>query len=121
VKLQIWDISGQERYKILRSSFFEGTDGALVVFDVSRQQTFRELDEWLSELRRYTGEDVPFIVLGNKIDLIQEIGGEYDRDGAEILAKDEDTYFVETSAKTGKNVEEAFLNLTKKMIHIDQK
>jgi len=93
----------------------------LAVFDVSRQQTFIELEEWLSDLRRFAGEDVPFIILGNKIDLIQEIGGKYDREGAKVLAQNEDTYFVETSAKTGKNVEEAFLNLTKKMLNIDQK
>ena len=121
VKLQIWDIGGQERYKSLRSSFFEGANGALVVFDVSRQQTFIELEEGLSDLRRFAGEDVPFIILGNKIDLIQEIGGKYDREGAELLAKNEETYFVETSAKTGENVEESFLNLTKKMIPIVQK
>lgn len=121
VKLQIWDIGGQERYRFLRSSFFEGANGALAVFDVSRQQTFIELEEWLSDLRRFAGEDIPFIILGNKIDLIQEIGGKYDREGAKVLAQNEDTYFVETSAKTGENVEEAFLNLTKKMLNIDQK
>lgn len=121
VKLQIWDIGGQERYRFLRSSFFEGANGALAVFDVSRQQTFIELEEWLSDLRRFAGEDIPFIILGNKIDLIQEIGGKYDREVAKVLAQNEDTYFVETSAKTGENVEEAFLNLTKKMLNIDQK
>lgn len=86
VKLQLWDIGGQDRYKFLRSSFFDGANGALVVYDVSRWQTFTELDEWLSDLRQFAGKEVPFIVLGNKIDLIQEIGAKYDRESTESLA-----------------------------------
>ncbi|MFX1457155.1 MAG: Rab family GTPase, partial [Promethearchaeota archaeon] len=59
-KLQIWDIGGQDRYKFLRASFFDGANGALVVFDLSRQRTFDELEEWLSDLREFAGIDTPF-------------------------------------------------------------
>jgi len=115
-KLQIWDIGGQERYKFLRSSFFDGANGALVVFDISRWHTYEELNDWLSDLREFAGENVPFILIGNKIDLIKDVFGEYDKEGVEEYAKSENTYFVETSAKTGENVEGAFLNLTHRMI-----
>ncbi|MHA2036375.1 MAG: GTP-binding protein [Promethearchaeota archaeon] len=115
-KLQIWDIGGQDRYKFLRASFFDGANGALVVFDISRWHTFKELDDWLSDLREFAGKDVPFILIGNKADLIEELGGEYDIDSAEALAKRENTAFISTSAKTGENVEGAFLNLTHKML-----
>ena len=115
-KLQIWDIGGQERYKFLRSSFFNGAKGALVVFDISRWHTFEELKEWLSDLREFAGENVPFILIGNKIDLINDVYGGYDKESVEEYAKSENTYFVETSAKTGENVEGTFLNLTHKMI-----
>ena len=115
-KLQIWDIGGQERYKFLRSSFFDGANGALVVFDISRWHTYEELNDWVSDLREFAGEDVPFILIGNKVDLIKGVFGEYDKEGVEQYAKSENTYFVETSAKTGENVEGAFLNLTHRMI-----
>ena len=115
-KLQIWDIGGQERYKFLRSSFFDGANGALVVFDISRWHTYEELNDWLSDFREFAGENVPFILIGNKVDLIKDVYGEYDKEGVEEYAKSENTYFVETSAKTGENVEGAFLNLTHRMI-----
>ena len=115
-KLQIWDIGGQERYKFLRSSFFDGAHGALVVFDISRWHTFEELTDWLSDLRDFAGEHVPFILIGNKVDLIKDVYGEFDRESVEEFAKNENSYFLETSAKTGENVEGVFLDLTKKMI-----
>lgn len=115
-KLQIWDIGGQERYKFLRSSFFDGANGALVVFDISRWHTFEELDDWLSDLREFAGDNVPFILIGNKSDLIKDIYGEFDKETVEKFAISKNSYFVETSAKTGENVEQAFLDLTQKII-----
>lgn len=115
-KLQIWDIGGQDRYKFLRASFFDGANGALVVFDISRWHTFKELDDWISDLREFARKDIPFVLIGNKADLIEDMGVEYDKDSAEDLAKRENSMFISTSAKTGENVEDAFLNLTSKMI-----
>ncbi|MFW9875433.1 MAG: Rab family GTPase [Candidatus Thorarchaeota archaeon] len=115
-KLQIWDIGGQERYKFLRSSFFDGANGALVVFDISRWHTYEELNEWIDDLREYAGKNVPFILIGNKVDLFKDVFGEYDKEIVDEYAKSEKTYYVETSAKTGENVENAFLNLTHRMI-----
>ena len=116
VKLQIWDIGGQERYKFLRQSFFDGANGALIVFDLSRWHTFEELEGWLSDLREYAGEEIPFALIGNKVDLIDKKDELYERESAEVFVKKEKTCYLETSAKTGENVEEAFLNLTHKMI-----
>jgi small GTP-binding protein len=115
-KLQIWDIGGQDRYKFLRASFFDGANGALVVFDLSRWHTFEELEDWLSDLREYTGENTPFVLIGNKVDLIDKKDEMYERESAEVFAKKEKTYYIETSAKSGENVEEAFQNLTNAMI-----
>lgn len=116
VKLQIWDIGGQDRYKFLRQSFFDGTNGALLVFDLTRWHTFEELDEWLSDLHQFAGENIPFVLIGNKFDLIQENNETYDKKSAELFVKKEKAYFVETSAKTGENVEGAFLNLANRMM-----
>jgi small GTP-binding protein len=116
IKLQIWDIGGQDRYKFLRQNFFDGANGALIVFDLSRWHTFEELENWLSDLREYANEEIPFAIIGNKVDLIDKKDEIYERESAEVFAKKENTFYVETSAKTGENVEEVFSNLTNKMI-----
>jgi len=116
VKLQIWDIGGQDRYKFLRSSFFDGANGALIVFDLSRWHTFEDLEEWLSDLREFANKKIPFVLIGNKVDLIDERDELYERESAEVFAKKEHTFYIETSAKTGEKVEEAFLDLTEEMI-----
>ena len=78
-KLIIWDIGGQERFDFLHRSFYAGTNGALLVFDLSREHTFIEIDKWLKNLWNQVGEDIPFILLGNKSDLIPQIGEIIDR------------------------------------------
>ena len=115
-KLTLWDIGGQERFKVLRRSFYEGTNGALIVFDLSRANTFTKMKEWLSDARQSIENDFPVIIIGNKSDLIPEIGEIIDRNEPLKYAKAENSTYIETSAKTGNNVDNAFLDLTQKMI-----
>ena len=115
-KLTLWDIGGQERFKVLRRSFYEGTNGAIVVFDLSRAQTFPKMKEWLSDARQAIETDFPVVMIGNKSDLISEIGIVIDRNEVQQYADKEKTIYIETSAKNGDNVEKAFLELTQKMI-----
>ncbi len=117
VKLHIWDIGGQERFKFLHRSFYEGASGALLVFDLSRQNTFSGMKTWLSEMRSIMKNEIPKVIIGNKSDLMTEIGQIIDRSVVEKYAHNENCTYFETSAKTGENVEKAFLELTQRMVN----
>lgn len=114
-KLSIWDVGGQERFKVLRRSFYEGTHGALLVFDLSRANTFHKMKDWLTDMRNIIEEKIPIVILGNKADLLAEVGEVINRDEPKKLAEEEESVYIETSAKSGENVDKAFVLLTQKM------
>ncbi len=114
-KLSIWDVGGQERFKTLRRSFYEGTHGALLVFDLSRANTFHKMKDWLTDLGSIIEKKIPIIIIGNKADLLPEIGEVLDRNEPKQFAEAEESIYIETSAKTGDNVEKAFVELTQRM------
>ncbi len=115
-KLNIWDIGGQKRFDFMKRSFYKGAKGCLLVFDLTRAETYIEMREWLSDLHNSVGEEIPFILVGNKADLIEETGEIVDRGEAQKFAEQSNSLYLETSAKTGLNVEDAFKKLTQIMI-----
>ncbi len=113
VVTQIWDLGGQEPFKKLRKLYLEGAEGALLLFDVTNQQSFIKLGEWISSFREVHGNK-PIVLIGNKMDLKENII--IDQSQAERYANENNLSLVLTSAKTGENVEKSFVDLLKRII-----
>ncbi len=121
VILQIWDIAGQARYKEIATSYYRGAKGAMIAFDVTRESTFQSIPKWISMLVQNAGK-IPFMLVGNKIDLVNErvVSKERAEKYAESLSEwlGWNVPYMETSAKTGENVEESFLILANNVLDI---
>ncbi len=104
VRLLLWDIGGQPQFHKLRTIYFKGSNAALGVFDLASSQTLLKIPGWISSIKKTVKKTIPMILLGNKADLEREI----DRTEAEDTAKRLNCDYLETSAKTGQNVELVF-------------
>jgi len=107
IKLQIWDTAGQERFRAVTRSYYRGAAGALLVYDISRRATFNHLTSWLTDARNLTTPNTVIMLIGNKSDLDDQRDVTFEE--ASAFAEENGLIFLETSAKTGQNVEEAFL------------
>ncbi|KAL7314437.1 hypothetical protein PS15m_006008 [Mucor circinelloides] len=107
IKAQIWDTSGQERYKAITSAFYRGAVGALLVYDVTRKSSFDHINQWLKELQEHTDESIPLVLIGNKLDLATSKRAVTTED-AERFATEANMLFFETSALDATNVNSAF-------------
>lgn len=116
IKAQIWDTAGQERFRAVTSAYYRGAVGALVVYDISRRQTFDNISRWLDELHTHSDMNVVTVIVGNKTDLMdaREVSTE---EGA-ALAEAQNLYFVETSALDSTNVRIAFQTVVKQIYNI---
>jgi small GTP-binding protein len=108
VSAQIWDLGGQESFRSLRNLYLEGANGALVIYDVTNEKSFERLNEWIESFKNSRGDE-PLLLIGNKVDLEDKIVVE--REEGEEFANKFGMDFIITSAKTGRNVEDAFENL----------
>ncbi|KAJ1511744.1 GTP-binding protein of the rab, partial [Coelomomyces lativittatus] len=108
-----WDTAGQERFRTITSSYYRGAHGIIVVYDVTDEDTFHSVKNWLQEIDRYAVEGVNKLLVGNKSDLVAK--KVVDTSKAQELAQQLDIPFLETSAKSATNVETAFLTMAKKI------
>lgn len=109
IKLQIWDTAGQERFRTITSSYYRGAHGIIIVYDVTDQESFNNVKSWLQEIDRFASENVCKLLVGNKNDMTSKkvVETETAKEFADSLG----IKFLETSAKTAENVEEAFLTM----------
>ncbi|KMZ63146.1 Ras-related protein RABA1f [Zostera marina] len=119
VKAQIWDTAGQERYRAITSAYYRGAVGALLVYDVTRHDTFENVERWLNELRDHTDVNIVIMLVGNKADL-RHLRAVTEED-AKDFAEKENTFFMETSALDSTNVEDAFTEVLTQIYRVVSK
>ncbi|XP_070512677.1 ras-related protein Rab-37 isoform X4 [Cardiocondyla obscurior] len=107
IKLQIWDTAGQERFRSVTHAYYRDAHALLLLYDVTNKTSYDNIRAWLSEIREHANEDVVIMLLGNKSDCGTE--RVVKREDGERLAQEYKVPFMETSAKTGLNVDLAFL------------
>ncbi|XP_010990904.1 ras-related protein Rab-26 isoform X1 [Camelus dromedarius] len=113
VKLQIWDTAGQERFRSVTHAYYRDAHALLLLYDVTNKASFDSIQAWLAEIQEYAQHDVVLMLLGNKVDSAQE--RVVKREDGEKLAKEYGLPFMETSAKTGLNVDLAFTAIAKEL------
>lgn len=113
VKLQIWDTAGQESFRSITRSYYRGAAGALLVYDITRRDTFKHLSRWLEEARQHSQSNMVIMLIGNKNDLEHRRAVSFEEGKA--FADQNGLIFLETSAKTAYNVEEAFVGTAEKI------
>ncbi|CAM6098430.1 unnamed protein product [Calypogeia fissa] len=113
IKLQIWDTAGQESFRSITRSYYRGAAGALLVYDITRRETFNHLASWLEDARQHANSNMTIMLIGNKCDLSHRRA--VSTEEGEQFAKENGLVFMETSAKTAHNVEEAFINTAAKI------
>jgi len=119
VKIQIWDTAGQEAFQAITRTYYKGAIGALLVYDITRKETFEHITKWLNDIKVNGAKDIVCILIGNKKDLEEQRKVSFEE--GKKLAEDNQLLFLETSAKTAENVNECFLLSAEKIIDNIQK
>ena len=113
IKLQIWDTAGQERFRTITTAYYRGAMGILLVFDVTDQKSFENVRTWHANIEQHASEGVSKILIGNKSDWEEKRAVTTEQ--GEGLAKELGIPYIETSAKSNANVEEAFFTLAREV------
>ena len=113
IKAQIWDTAGQERYRSITSAYYKGAHGALIVYDITRKDSFDSVEKWLSDLKNNGDEKMVIMAIGNKCDMVNE--RVISTEEGEAKAQRNNIAFLETSALNATNVAKAFDELIQKL------
>ncbi len=118
IKAQIWDTAGQEKYRAMTAAHYRKSVGALVVYDITKRQTFENVVKWIKELKANAEPDIVVMIVGNKVDICDEdpSARKVTREEGEKLAASQKALFEETSAIQNINVKAAFETLMERKI-----
>jgi len=115
VKLQIWDTAGQERFRTITTAYYRGAMGILLVYDVSDEQSFTNVRNWMRQIDQNAAENVTRILIGNKCD-VDPSERKISPEQGKALASEYGIKFFETSAKMNTNVDESFMSIAKDIV-----
>ncbi|KAJ1964696.1 GTP-binding protein [Dipsacomyces acuminosporus] len=111
IKLQIWDTAGQERFRTITTAYYRGAMGILLVYDVTDERSFNNIENWYRNIEQHASEGVNKILIGNKCDIEERRA--VPKEKGQKLADELGIKFLETSAKSNTNVDEAFFSLAR--------
>ena len=113
LKLEIWDTAGQERYRSLTKIFYKNSSCAILVYDITKKQTFDELKNyWIGQIKESAPKDIMLAIVGNKEDLLDK--EQVDENEARDFAKENNALFFSTSAKNSDAINQLFIDIGKK-------
>ena len=107
IRIQIWDTAGQEAYRSITRSYYKNSTCAFIVYDITEKKTFDDVDIWLRDVREICFKNVLIYLIGNKNDLEDKRQITYEE--GKNYADENNLVFFETSALTGNNIEEIFI------------
>ena len=113
VKLQIWDTAGQDRFRSITKNYYKGSHGIILIYDVTNLQTFENVKNWVSQIREEAANNVVIYIAANKIDM--EAERKVSQKEGESLAQELGFPFMETSAKSGININETIEDLVERI------
>lgn len=113
IKLHIWDTAGQERFKSLTTSYYRGSQGIIIVFDLTDIESFKNVRKWFKDIKNYANEGVKVILVGNKSDLVDQ--RKVENEEIEKLSHELGLIYCEASAKSIEGVEKVFVTMTQEI------
>ena len=113
VKIQIWDTAGQDRFRSITKNYYKGSHGIILIYDITNRRTFENVQQWISQIREETSQNVVIYLIGNKIDMKEE--RRVSTEEGKKLADELGLPFMETSAKEGININEVFDDIVERV------
>ena len=113
VKLQIWDTAGQDRFRSITKNYYKGSHGIILIYDVTSLKTFENVKSWVSQIHEEISDKVVIYLVANKIDM--DDSRKVTKEEGKKLAEELDVPFVETSAKTGENIDYIFSDISERI------